>query len=75
MKNGKLLAEAISTLMFSWGGDTPPVSFWTLKELIDFINAEFGLNLPQLKGEEFDKADCDTFDNDIIGVLQSNRCN
>jgi len=32
----KLFIEALSTLMYSWGGDTPPEAYWTKDELFEF---------------------------------------
>jgi hypothetical protein len=47
------LAEAIETLMFSWGGDTPPEAFWVLQELVDFINAEYNQQLVAPTEEDY----------------------
>jgi hypothetical protein len=34
--------EALSTLLHSWGGDTPPEATWAANELLDFYEAETG---------------------------------
>ena len=69
-----MLAELISTLMHSWGGDTPGESFWVLSELITFINKEFGTNIEGLKHEYWEGNDCDRYDK-IIDYLESDDCN
>ena len=52
MNSKEHLAEAICTLIHSWGGDTPPEAFWVLTELIKFINKEYGQNFEDLDSEE-----------------------
>lgn len=44
----KTLIKTFSTLLYSWGGDTPQEAIWAANELIDWINLEFGVTLSQL---------------------------
>jgi hypothetical protein len=47
------LAGVIESLMWSWGGDTPPEAFWVLQDLVDFINAEYNQQLVAPTEEEY----------------------
>ena len=40
MKNKKELDEFISTLMFSWGGDTPPEAIWAVEDFARWLAKE-----------------------------------
>jgi hypothetical protein len=74
MKNGKLLAKAVSTQLFSWGSDMPAECYWFVNELIEFVNAETGSNLVDLEGEEYTDENSDKVDA-IIDWLESDECN
>ena len=52
MKNANLLKEALSTLIHSWGGDTPQEAIWTYNELVDFVNAECNTELKHIEDVE-----------------------
>lgn len=52
MKNKSLLIAAIETLLFSWGMDTPPEAIWGLNELLDFIENEYDVSIPERFQEE-----------------------
>lgn len=52
MNNKELLADAITTLAYSWGSDTPPEVFWGLNDLIDFLNAEYHVSIPKMESED-----------------------
>lgn len=45
MKNKKLFFDAIETLLYSWGGDTPSEATWAANELLDFYEAETNTKL------------------------------
>ena len=45
MLQKKYLAEAIETLIYAWGSDTPPEAFWALKDIVKYINATYATNL------------------------------
>lgn len=49
----KSLLKTFSTLIYSWGGDTPQEAIWAANELIDWINLEFGATISQL-GQDTD---------------------
>lgn len=42
MKNKALFIDAIKTLLYSWGSDTPSEATWAANELLDFYEAETG---------------------------------
>jgi hypothetical protein len=52
MGNKALLAKAIRTLIYSWGGGPYPEALWTYEDLRVYVNAEFGQNFLPLDGEE-----------------------
>lgn len=52
MKNTRLLKEALSTLIHSWGGDTPQEAIWAYNELVDFLNAECYIELKHIEDVE-----------------------
>lgn len=58
MKNKKLFVEAISTLLYSWGGDTPPEAYWAVNELLDWLKAEHGVHFGEFVEE---------IDEDVVG--------
>lgn len=41
----KLFWKAFKTLLWSWGGDTPPEAIWTANELLDFFEASTGIKI------------------------------
>ena len=43
MKNKNDFIEAIITLLYSWGGDTPSEVIWGLNELINWIEIEYNV--------------------------------
>lgn len=45
------LKEAISTLLCSWGGDTPPEAIWAYNDLQKFLQ-DNGINIPEITDEE-----------------------
>jgi len=51
MNRKDLFLKAISTMLHSWGGDTPPEAYWTLTELIEWYEAEYGvqLDIPEIE--------------------------
>lgn len=69
-----MLAESISTLMFSWGSEAPAEVYWALTEMIQFINAETGVQLEDLPGEEFTGEARKIYDK-LINFLESPACN
>ena len=54
----------ISTLLYSWGGDTPPEALWALTDFVNWINLSQGLSL-EIPTEEDYKKDDDTFCNKV----------
>ena len=48
MKHPEILIESISTLLHSWGGDTPPEAIWAFNEIVDWVNSEYGFEIDQL---------------------------
>jgi len=45
MKEPDKFLAAISTMLSSWGGDTPPEAIWAFAEFVEWINAEYNLEL------------------------------
>lgn len=43
MKNVDSFCEAITTLLYSWGGDTPPEATWAANELLKWAEEEYGV--------------------------------
>lgn len=41
MKERLLFVKAIETLLYSWGGDTPPEAIWGCNELLDWYEKEY----------------------------------
>ncbi len=37
--------NALSTLLFSWGGDTPPEAVWAANEMLEWYEKEYGVKL------------------------------
>lgn len=58
MGNKALLAKAIRTLIYSWGGGPYPEALWTYEDLRVYVNAEFGKNFQPLDCEEMTDANC-----------------
>lgn len=52
MKKKYLFKKALRTLLYSWSNDTPAEAILTLRELIDWFNAEYETKLPELKFDE-----------------------
>ena len=73
MKNGKLLKTALSTLLHSWGSDTPPEAVWAYNEMIGFINKEYNKNFSEIS-EEY-TAQSETNMNELFEFLNSSECN
>lgn len=46
-----ILIKALNTLMYSWGGDTPPEAVWAGNELLEWFEAQFQIQL----NERFDE--------------------
>jgi len=44
-KSAEHLTEAISGLMYNWGGDAPPEAYWVLEDIVNFLNEEYDLVL------------------------------
>ncbi len=51
LANKDLLLASIETLAYSWGSDTPSEVYWGFTGLIEFLNAEYNVNIPPLIGE------------------------
>ena len=45
IKEKQLLLETLDTLMFSWGGDTPPEAIWAGNSLLKWIEKEFNVKI------------------------------
>lgn len=46
MVNKDKFVSAISTLLFSWGGDTPPEAIWGVNELLDWYVVAYEVDFP-----------------------------
>lgn len=65
MCNFKLLEKAFSTLLYSWGGNTPSEAIWAFNELLKFVEKEYNINIVEFLNE-----DCSNYDT-IIDELES----
>lgn len=74
MKNGKILAKAIATLIWGSSGDTPVENYWVLTNIIDFINKETGSAFVDLDSEEATDENLNKI-NVVIAYLKSDECN
>lgn len=72
--NGKLLAESLSTLFYSWSSGPYPEVYWAYTEMLKWINTECGTNFEDLGSEEMDDDACDRV-NEVIAYLESDECN
>ena len=68
MKNKEAFIAALSTLFFSWGGDTPAEVFWGANELLDWFEKEYGVLLNIRFDEE--PGYCENFD-DVINAIRN----
>ena len=41
MKSKEKILKSMSTLLYSWGSDTPPEVIWGLNELLDWLEEEY----------------------------------
>ena len=55
--------EAINTLLYSWGGDTPEEVVWGLNELMQWVEKEYDI---QLEGCFFSPFEEGFIDNDVV---------
>tara|TARA_Y100001938_G_C8040182_1_gene405737 strand:+ start:1070 stop:1282 length:213 start_codon:yes stop_codon:yes gene_type:complete len=69
MKNKKMLITSLSTLFYSWGGDTPDEVFWGANELLDWFEDEFEVKL-NIRFER-DENTFETNYDDVINVINS----
>jgi hypothetical protein len=65
MRNKELFINALSTLFFSWGSDTPAEVFWGCNELLDWYEKEYNVTL----GIRFDEEN-NNFD-EVINVIEN----
>lgn len=45
MKHKKEFFEAIDTLLYSWGGDTPSEAIWGLNNIVEWIEKEYNIKI------------------------------
>jgi hypothetical protein len=65
MKEKILLRKALSTLFYSWGGDTPSEVYWGANDLLVWFEAEFDVKL----GIRFER-DEETFEDNFGEVMK-----
>lgn len=65
MKNIELFIIALTTLGFSWGGDTPPEAVWGINEMLDFYEAETG----KVIGLRMEEENSENF-NEIVNIIR-----
>lgn len=46
MKNKELFIKALTTLLYSWGGETPPDAIWAANDFLKWYEAEYNVTLP-----------------------------
>jgi len=54
IKEKELLKEAFSTLLYSWGGDTPPEAIWAADAFLNFFEKETGKKVDLRFNEDAD---------------------
>ncbi len=76
MKNTERFLNAIRTILYSWGGDTPCEAVWGVNELLDFYEAETGIEIGFRLSENYTKDDIvidgTTYTSDmdkIVGIM------
>ena len=70
MNERALFLKAIRTLLYTWGGDTPPEAIWTLQELIEWLNKEFGLNIESPTEDDYYNGDSTAFEKKMFKIEQ-----
>ena len=63
----KKLSECFSTLLYSWGGDTPPEAIWAANDFLEYHKPFY----TELEGREFVEDDMDGKNGEIIELLKS----
>ena len=66
MKNKTEFFAMLSTLLGSWGGDTPPEAIWTANELVDWVEKEFDVKIDS----RFIEEDYDSENDNVIAELK-----
>lgn len=61
----KKLSDCFQTLLYSWGGDTPPEAIWTANDFLKY----FSLMYKELKGLEFQEDDINEVNPKILDML------
>ena len=56
----------VSTLLHTWGGDTPPEAFWALKDFVLWMNNRYGCDA--VAPDEDDYYSSDDWDGDIFSA-------
>ena len=65
----ELLIKSLSTLFFSWGGDTPDEVYWGVNQLLDWFEKEFDVVLG-IRFTRDDKTFADNYD-EVIEKIKS----
>ena len=63
----KKLHKIFHSLLYSWGGDTPPEAIWSANDFLDY----FKPNHPELKGLEFLEDDDNGENNRILEIIKT----
>jgi len=53
MKEKVKFKQAIETILYSWGGDTPSEAIWAANELLDWLEMEYNIKI-ELRFAEID---------------------
>ncbi len=70
MKNKTEFFAMLSTLLGSWGGDTPPEAIWTANELVDWVEKEFDVKIESRFAEAYDEEFEDDHNDNVISELE-----
>ena len=49
MKNKEMFISALTSLMFTWGGDTPNEAVWVGNDLLNWYDKEYGTTTERFK--------------------------
>ena len=66
MKNKTEFIEMLTTLLYSWGGDTPPKAIWTANDLLDWLTIEYGIKIPDSFHETTFNEDDDSYEKNEV---------
>ena len=71
MKNKELFINALSTLFYSWGSDTPSEVIWGGNDLLDWYEKEYNIKLNIRFTEDQNYCGCSNYEEVIQAITNS----